>query len=49
LIGKSPQTLILDITYQGSEIRIDYKGEIKYQGEVINDFKAFKKIWDKNK
>lgn len=28
-IGKSPQTVILDLTYQGSEIYINSDGEIK--------------------
>ena len=27
-IGKSPQTVILDLTYQGGEIRINSDGEV---------------------
>ena len=36
-IGKSPQTVILDITYQGSEIYIDSYGEVTIGEERIMD------------
>jgi hypothetical protein len=36
-IGKSPQTVILDVTYQGSEIYIDADGEATIHDEIIWD------------
>ena len=42
-IGKSPQTVILDLTYQGSEIRINADGEAKVGGQEIYDYNGFKK------
>ena len=38
-IGKSPQTLILDIKHQGSEIYINDDGEIKFEGKVVSSQK----------
>lgn len=38
-IGKSPQTLILDITHQGSEVYI--KNDIEVLGEIVNSKKEF--------
>ena len=42
-IGKHPQTIILDLTYQGSEIRINSDGEVKIGGKYITDYVGFKK------
>jgi len=36
-IGKSPQTVILDVTYNGSEIYIDDDGEVTIKDERIID------------
>lgn len=47
-IGKSPQTLILDITYNGAEIYISGNGTIKLCGEIVSDKKEFKQVLDKN-
>lgn len=46
-IGRSPQTLILDITYQGSEVYID-SGSIKVCGEIVESRKDLKIILEKN-
>ena len=48
-IGKSPQTLVLDIKYQASEIYINDNGEIKFQGTVITSPKQFKEEFEKYK
>jgi hypothetical protein len=42
-IGKHPQTVILDLTYQGSEIYINSDGEVKIGGKNIWDYTGFKK------
>ena len=34
-IGKSPQTVIIDVTYQGSEIYIDSEGDVFIKDERI--------------
>jgi len=41
-IGKSPQTLILDIKYQGSEIYINPDGDIEFLGDDVNTLDEFK-------
>ena len=46
-IGKSPQTIILDLTYQGSEIYIDRDGEIEFNDEKIYSYNDFKNEYDK--
>lgn len=45
-IGKSPQTLILDITYQGSEVYVN-SGEIKLKGEIVENYQEFKTVFEK--
>jgi len=46
-IGKYYDTLILDLTYQGSEIYISVDTLlITFNDIVITDYKAFKKVWD---
>jgi hypothetical protein len=40
-IGKRPQTLILDLTHQGSEIYINSDGVIEFNGVEINNVKEF--------
>lgn len=43
-IGKNYSTLILDLTYQGGEIRINTDtDEIEVNGEVVTDYDSFKK------
>lgn len=42
-IGKHPQTVILDLTYQGSEIYINSDGVVKVGGKEIRDYNGFKK------
>jgi len=37
-IGKSPQTVILDVTHNGSEIYINDEGDVTIKGEQIYDF-----------
>lgn len=46
-IGKSPQTLILDITYQGSEVYVN-SDEIKLKGEIVENYKEFKTVFEKH-
>jgi len=46
-IGKSPQTVILDLTYQGSEIYIDSDGKIEIFNIEVHDFNEFKEQYDK--
>jgi hypothetical protein len=41
-IGKSPQTVILDINYQGSEIYINSDGTIKVFDDEVTDQEEFK-------
>lgn len=38
-IGKYPQTVVLDLTYQGGEIRIHPRSDEGYSGVSINDIK----------
>ena len=46
-IGKYYDTLILDLTYQGSEIYISADTSlITFNDIVITDYKTFKKVWD---
>lgn len=43
-IGKGYDTLVLDLTYQGSEIYFDtYKGTIKVNRQPVTDWKSFSK------
>jgi len=43
-IGKGYDTLVLDLTYQGSEIYYDtYKGTIKVNGKPVDSWKTFSK------
>lgn len=44
-VGKSPQTLILDITYQGGEVSVD-SGRIKFQGEIIETYADYKRVFE---
>jgi len=49
-IGKGYDTLVLDITYQGSDIYYDiYDGKITFRNQPVEDYKDFKKVWDENK
>ncbi|MBJ7435266.1 MAG: hypothetical protein JHC54_05740 [Acinetobacter sp.] len=43
-IGKSPQTLILDISHHGAEFYIDANGAIKFHGETVTTKKEFTKV-----
>lgn len=45
-IGKSPQTLVLDIKHQGSEIYINADGEINFLDEPVTSPKEFQKLLD---
>jgi hypothetical protein len=45
-IGKRPQTLILDIKREGSEIYINSDGEIQFDGTVITSPKQFQTAFD---
>lgn len=45
-IGKSPQTLILDVKYQGSEIYINADGVIKFEDQEVDNIKDFKKMFE---
>jgi len=46
-VGKYYDTLILDITYQGSEISLQTDtGEIEFLSEPVSDYKSFKRVWD---
>jgi hypothetical protein len=36
-IGKSPQAVILDLTYQGGEIYVSRDGEIRVNDELVED------------
>lgn len=48
-IGKGYDTLVLDVTYQGSQIYYDtYEGGITFMDEKVHDYKDFKRIWDEN-
>jgi len=48
-IGKNYSTIILDLKYQGSEIRINLDNEeIQLFDEVVTDAKSFKKVLDSN-
>ena len=48
-IGKNYGTLLLDLTYQGGEIRINTDTEeITMFDEPVNDFKSFKKVLEDN-
>lgn len=40
-IGKRPQTLILDLKKDGSEIYITTEGEIQFNGEIVETQKDF--------
>ena len=43
-IGKGYDTLVLDLTYQGSEVYFDtYTGKIKVKGQPVNSWKTFSK------
>jgi len=43
-IGKGYDTLVLDLTYEGSEIYFDtYTGKIKVKGQPVNSWKTFSK------
>lgn len=42
-IGKSPQTVILDLNYQGGEIYVDDDGEIRVKSESVENFEDFKR------
>lgn len=46
-IGKTPQTLILDIRHQGSEIYINSSGQISFHGTDITTKKEFMVIFNK--
>ncbi len=35
-IGKSPQTVLLDINYQGGEVRVNRDGEIEIKGQPFD-------------
>ncbi len=41
-IGKSPQTVILDLTYQGSEIYINSNGTIEVNDNIVKSLADFK-------
>ncbi len=41
-IGKSPQTVILDLTYQGGQIYINVDGEIEVYDETVYSYADFK-------
>ncbi len=45
-IGKSPQTVVLDLTHQGSEIYVDSDGQTAINGEDVNpaDAEAVKRV-----
>lgn len=44
-IGKNYSTIILDMDYQGSEIRIDLEDEtIELFGEIVNSAKDFNRV-----
>ena len=45
-IGKSPQTVILDVTHQGSEIYIDADGDVEIGDERIYDLDDADEIRD---
>ncbi|MEO6301744.1 MAG: hypothetical protein ABIP51_01100 [Bacteroidia bacterium] len=45
-IGKHYNTLILDLTYQGSQIYINIDGDITFSGEPVTSFKDFKRIFE---
>lgn len=47
-IGKNYSTLILDVTYQGSEVYINEDGQIKFCNEVIKSKKDFEKVLNEN-
>ncbi len=40
-IGKSPQSLVLDVKYQGSEIHINADGRIRFQGKEVDNAGEF--------
>lgn len=42
-IGKHPQTVILDLTHHGAEIYVDDDGEIKVNGELVENYEHFKR------
>lgn len=42
-IGKHPQTVILDLHYQGSDFYISRNGNIELNDEKIRNFSEFKK------
>ena len=46
-IGKNYNTLILDMTYNGSEIRINCETErVELYDELVRNFQQFKKVYD---
>ncbi|MFM2010683.1 MAG: hypothetical protein RLZZ479_1074 [Bacteroidota bacterium] len=48
-IGKYYDTLILDLTYQGGEIRINLEDEVvKLYGDEVFDAKSFVKVYNEN-
>ena len=36
--GKSPQTVVLDLTYQGSEIRVNAEGDVTLHDKSIEPY-----------
>ena len=48
-VGKYYSTLVLDIKYQGSEIRIDLDtDEIEFFGQPVRSFNEFKAVWEES-
>jgi len=43
-IGKHPQTVILDLTYQGGEIYVNSDGDITLFDEPVDDYHTFIEI-----
>jgi len=43
-IGKSPQTVILDLTYHGSEIYVNSDGKIEVNDVVVRNINEFKSV-----